>query len=54
VERLEVTTKREAIGDWLRREVPALDDRTPLEAIAAGGYERIARFAEDLIYPPFT
>jgi len=54
VERLEVTTKREAIADWLRREVPALDSRTPLETIAAGGYERIAGFAEDLISPPFS
>ena len=54
VERLEVTTKREAIADWLRRKVPALDGRTPLETLAAGGYERIAGFAEDLISPPFT
>jgi DNA-binding transcriptional regulator YiaG len=54
VERLEVTTKREAIADWLGRKVPALDGRTPLETLAAGGYERIAGFAEDLISPPFT
>jgi DNA-binding transcriptional regulator YiaG len=54
VERLEVTTKREAIADRLRRAVPALDGRTPLETIAAGGYERIAGFAEDLITPPFS
>jgi cyanate lyase len=54
VERLEVTTKREAIADWLRRGVPALDGRTPLETIAGGGYERIAGFAEDLISPPFS
>ena len=54
VERLEVTTKREAIADWLGRKVPSLDGRTPLETLAAGGYERIAGFAEDLISPPFT
>jgi hypothetical protein len=54
VERLEVTTKREAIAEWLRREVPALDGRTSLETLAAGGYERIAGFAHDLISPPFS
>ena len=54
VERLEVTTKADAIPEWLRREVPALDGKTPLQTLAAGGYERIAGFAEDLIYPTFT
>jgi hypothetical protein len=54
VERLEVTTKREVIPDWLRRSVPALNGRTPLETLAAGGYETIAGFAEDLICPPFS
>lgn len=54
VERLEVSTKREAIPQWLRREVPALDGKTPLQTLAAGGYDRIAGFAEDLIYPTFT
>lgn len=54
VERLEVSTKREAIADWLNRQVPILDGKTPLETIAAGGYERLARVAEDFIYPTFT
>ena len=54
VERLEVTTKREVIPDWLRRKVPALDGKTPLETLAAGGYEQIAGLAEDLICPPFS
>lgn len=54
VERLEVTTKREAIPEWLRRKVPALEGKTPLQTLADGGYERIAGFAEDLIDPPFS
>jgi Protein of unknown function (DUF2384) len=54
VERLEITTKPDAIPDWLRREVPALGGKTPLQTLAGGGYERIAGFAEDLIYPTFT
>jgi hypothetical protein len=54
VERLEITTKREAVAEWLRRQVPALEGKTPLETIAAGGYQRIAGFAEDLISPPFS
>src|SRR5450755_3167478 len=29
VERLEVSTKREAIAGWLSRQVPILDDKTP-------------------------
>jgi Protein of unknown function (DUF2384) len=54
VERLELSTKREAIPQWLRRKVPALDGKTPLQTLAGGGYERVAGFAEDLIYPTFT
>ncbi len=54
MERLELSAKREAIPEWLRRKVPALGGMTPLETLAAGGYERIAAFAEDLIYPTFT
>ena len=54
VERLEVSTKREAIPKWLRRKIPALDGKTPLQTLAGGGYERIAGFAEDLINPTFT
>lgn len=54
VERLEVSTKREAIPDWLNPQVPILDGKTPLETLAAGGYERLARVAEDFIYPAFT
>jgi hypothetical protein len=54
VERLEVSTRREAIAGWLRRQVPILDGKTPLETLAGGGYERLARVAEDFIYPTFT
>jgi DNA-binding transcriptional regulator YiaG len=54
VERLEVSMKPGAIADWMRREVPALDGRTPLQTLAAGGYARLAGFAEDLIDPPFS
>jgi hypothetical protein len=54
VERLEVSTRRESIVDWLKRQVPILDGKTPLETLAAGGYERLARVAEDFIYPTFT
>jgi hypothetical protein len=45
VARLEVSTKREAIADWLNRQVPILDAKTPLETLAGGGYERLARRA---------
>lgn len=54
VERLEITTKPEAIARWLRRKVPALGGKTPLQTLAAGGYEQIAAIAEDFIYPTFT
>ena len=53
-ERLEVSTKREAIPDWLNRNVPMLDGSTPMATLAAGGYEQVAGIAEDLIDPPFT
>jgi hypothetical protein len=54
VERLELSTKREAIPKWLRRKVPTLDGKTPLQTLADGGYERVVGFAEDLIYPTFS
>jgi hypothetical protein len=54
VERLEVSTKPKAIPDWLNRAVPMLDGQTPLQTIAAGGYDRVAAIAEDFIYPTFT
>ncbi len=53
-ERLEVSTKRDAIPDWLNRTVPLLDERTPLATLAAGGYDQVAGIAEDLIDPPFS
>ena len=53
-ERLEVSTKPRAIPDWLNRSVPMLDGQTPLQTIAAGGYDRVAAIAEDFIYPTFT
>lgn len=52
--RLEVSTEPAAIVDWLRRQVPALGGSTPLAAVASGGYEWIAGFAEALIHPPPT
>jgi hypothetical protein len=54
VERLEVSTKPDAIPDWLNRSVPMLDGQTPLQTIAAGGYDRVAAIAEDFIFPTFT
>ncbi|MBV9193914.1 MAG: hypothetical protein JO168_07180 [Solirubrobacterales bacterium] len=53
-ERLEVSSRPDAIPDWLNRTVPVLGGRTPLAAIAAGDYELVAGIAEDLIDPPFT
>lgn len=53
-ERLVISTKAEVIPRWLHRQVPALDGKTPLETLAAGGYEQIAAFAESLIYGTFT
>ena len=53
-ERLEVSTKREAIPDWLNRNVPMLGGNTPLATLATGGYEQVAGIAEDLIDPPFS
>jgi hypothetical protein len=49
---LEVSTELAAIVDWLRRQVPALGGGTPLAAVASGGYEWIAGFAEAPIHPP--
>jgi DNA-binding transcriptional regulator YiaG len=54
VERLEVSTKPQAIPDWLNRSVPMLSGRTPLATIAAGDYALVAGIAEDLIDPPFS
>lgn len=54
VERLEVSTRPQAIPDWLNRSVPMLSGRTPLQTIAAGDYELVAGIAEDLIDPPFS
>ena len=43
VQRLARTMRADAIPDWLNTPVPALSGRRPLELIADGAYERLAR-----------
>ena len=54
VETLEQVTRAQAIGPWLDREVPALDDRTPAAVIASGGYEQVYEIAAELAAGTFT
>ncbi len=53
VETLEQVTRAQAIGPWLDRKVPALDDRTPA-LIASGGYEQVYEIAAELAAGTFT
>jgi hypothetical protein len=50
--RLEASTEPAAIVGWLRRQVPAPGGSTPRAAVASGGYEWIAGFAEALVHTP--
>jgi|GEM_PF-3293350 len=54
VEHLLLTIEPDAVRRWLNRGVQALDGRTPLEILAAGGYTAIAGMARDLLDPPVT
>jgi len=54
VELLQLRIEPDAVRSWLRRSVSALDGRTPLEILAAGGYPAIAGFARDLTDPHRT
>jgi transcriptional regulator with XRE-family HTH domain len=48
VERLERLMDPDYIGIWLRKPVPALGERKPLDLIARGGYRRVARLVSEL------
>jgi DNA-binding transcriptional regulator YiaG len=54
VDMLEESTRPEAIGPWLHREIPALKGRTPAAMIAAGGYEQVYEIAAELAAGVFT
>lgn len=54
VERLARVIVEDYIPVWLNKPVPALDDRKPLELLAAGEYRRVARLISELEAPTFS
>lgn len=54
VDRLALGLDPEGLPDWLRRKVPALEGRTPLEVVRAGGYATLAALADEILDPPFA
>jgi hypothetical protein len=54
VQRLARTMRPDAIPGWLNAPVPVLDGRRPLELIAGGDYERVARVVSSFESPVFT
>lgn len=48
VERLERLMEPDYIAIWLRKPVPALGDRKPLDLIGRGQYRRVARLISEL------
>jgi Protein of unknown function (DUF2384) len=54
VQRLARTMRPDAIPGWLNTPVPVLDGRQPLELIAGGDYERVARVVSSFESPVFT
>jgi hypothetical protein len=49
--RLARVLRREMIGVWLNRPVLALDDEKPIELLARGDYQRVAKLIAELEYP---
>lgn len=54
VQRLARTMRPDAIPDWLSTPVPVLDGHRPLELIAGGDYERVARVVSSFESPVFS
>ncbi len=54
VQRLARTMRPDAIPGWLDTPVPVLDGRRPLELIAGGDYERVARVVSSFESPVFS
>lgn len=54
VDEMALNMKAESIPDWLRSEVPALDDDVPVDVIASGGYQRVMNIALWLSTGGFT
>jgi hypothetical protein len=54
VQRLARTMRADAIPGWLNTPVPVLDGRPPLELIADGDYERVARVVSSFESPVFS
>jgi hypothetical protein len=54
VQRLARTMTADAIPGWLNTAVPVLDGQRPLELIASGQYERVARVVASFESPVFT
>jgi hypothetical protein len=54
VQRLARAMRPEAIPGWLNAPVPVLDGRRPLQLIASGDYERVARVVSSFESPVFT
>jgi uncharacterized protein (DUF2384 family) len=42
------------IAVWLRKPVPALQDRKPMDVIASGSYMQVAELVSALEEAPFT
>ncbi len=51
VRRLGRVLRAESIAVWLQRPVLALDDAKPIELIARGEYQRVARLISEIEYP---
>jgi hypothetical protein len=51
VRRLGRVLRAESIVVWLQRPVLALDDAKPIELIARGEYQRVARLISEIEYP---
>jgi uncharacterized protein (DUF2384 family) len=54
VERLARAMERSYIAVWLRKPVPALQDRKPIDVIASGNYMQVAESVSALEEAPFT
>lgn len=54
VQRLAAVIKTEAVAPWLREPLRVLDDEVALDAIAAGGWQRVSGLVGELESPTFT
>jgi transcriptional regulator with XRE-family HTH domain len=54
VERLARVIKPTYIPVWLHKPVPALDDEKPIDVLAKGEWQRVARLISELESPTFS